>query len=93
MIFPNTRSCSIAAAMLWLGIAQAVLASAPEQQRGFASPEEAVTAFVAALRDHNEAGLRAILGPDGDRVINSGDRYADRELEDVSSLSTTRSTR
>ena len=81
MIFPNTRSCSIAAAMLWLGIAQAVLASAPEQQRGFASPEEAVTAFVAALRDHNEAGLRAILGPDGDRVIDSGDRYADRELQ------------
>lgn len=80
MIFPNTRSWSIAAAMLWLGIAQAALANAPEQQRGFSSPEEAVTAFVAALRDHNKADLRAILGPDGDRVIDSGDRYADREL-------------
>jgi hypothetical protein len=81
MIFPHTRSCSIAATMLWLGIAQAAPANAPEQQRGFASPEGAVTAFVAALRNHNEADLRAILGPDGGRVIDSGDRYADRELQ------------
>jgi len=48
----------------------------------FASPEEAVAAFVAALRDGNEADLRAILGPEGDRVIDSGDRYADRELRE-----------
>jgi hypothetical protein len=39
-----------------------------------------VEAFVAALRDNREADLRAILGPDADRVIDSGDRYADREL-------------
>ena len=55
-------------------------AGRPEQQRGFASPEEAVTALVAALRDGKEADLRAILGPEGDRVIDSGDRYADQEL-------------
>ena len=66
--------------MLWLGAAQAEPANAPEQQRGFASPEEAVTAFVTALRDGKEADLRAILGPEGDRVIDSGDRYADQEL-------------
>ena len=39
-----------------------------------------MSAFVAALRDNKEADLRAILGPEGDRVIDSGDRYADREL-------------
>src|SRR5262249_51804105 len=39
-------------------------------------------AFVAALRGHNEADLRAILGPNADRVIDSGDRYADQELHD-----------
>jgi hypothetical protein len=39
-----------------------------------------VEAFVAALRDNREADLRAILGPGADRVIDSGDRYADREL-------------
>jgi hypothetical protein len=68
--------------MLWLGVAQAAPANAPEPQRGFASPEEAVTAFVAAVRDHNEAELRAMLGPESERVIDSGDRYADRELHD-----------
>jgi hypothetical protein len=39
-----------------------------------------VSAFVTALRDQREADLRAILGPEGDRVIDSGDRYDDREL-------------
>jgi hypothetical protein len=39
-----------------------------------------VTAFVRALRDDNRADLHAILGPEADRVIDSGDRNADREL-------------
>jgi Protein of unknown function (DUF2950) len=70
----------LAMAILWLGAAQAPSANAPQPQRSFASPEEAVVAFVAALRDHKEADLRAILGPDADRVLDSGDKYADREL-------------
>jgi hypothetical protein len=55
-------------------------AESKQAQRSFASPEDAVTAFVAALRDHNETDLRAVLGPDADHIIDSGDRYADREL-------------
>jgi hypothetical protein len=39
-----------------------------------------VNAFVTALREHREADLRAILGPRADSVIDSGDKYADREL-------------
>ena len=76
----KTWPCSILAATLWLAVAQAAPANAPETQRSFASAEEAVSAFVTALRDHQEADLRAILGPEGDRVIDSGDRYDDREL-------------
>ena len=34
-----------------------------EPQRSFASAEEAVQAFIAALRNHREAELRAILRP------------------------------
>ncbi len=37
-------------------------------------------AFVAALRNDQDADLCAILGPGADRVLDSGDRYADREL-------------
>jgi hypothetical protein len=73
-------ACSIIVAVLWLGAAQAAPVPAPAPQRDFASAEEAVDAFVAALRDNKEADLRAILGPEADRIIDSGDRYADREL-------------
>jgi Protein of unknown function (DUF2950) len=74
--------CAVSAlvASLWLPVARAALPDAPEIQRSFASAEAAVTAFTAALRDHNEAGLRAILGPEADRLLDSGDRYADEEL-------------
>jgi hypothetical protein len=41
-----------------------------------------VTAFVTALRDGKETELRAILWPEGDCIIDSGDRYADRELHE-----------
>jgi Protein of unknown function (DUF2950) len=80
MRMPNIWLSSIFGATVWLGIAQAASTNAPEPQRSFASPEEAVTAFVAALRDRKDADLRTILGPEADRVIDSGDRYADQEL-------------
>jgi Protein of unknown function (DUF2950) len=70
----------IVAAVLCLGVARAASINAPESQRSFASAEEAVSAFVAALRNNQEADLRAILGPEADRILDSGDRYADREL-------------
>jgi hypothetical protein len=80
MRMPKSWLCSILTATLWLAVAQAVPTSAPTPQRSFASAEEAVSAFVTALRDQREVDLRAILGPEGDRVIDSGDRYDDREL-------------
>jgi hypothetical protein len=80
----ENRLCAILAASIWLGIAQAAPAQpplgVPSPQRSFSSSEEAVNAFIAALRDHREADLGAILGPEADRVIDSGDKYADREL-------------
>src|SRR4051794_39729615 len=72
--------CTLLAAVLWLGIAHAAPSGSPAAQQSFASAEDAVNAFIAALRNHQEADLRAILGPEADRVIGSGDRYADQEL-------------
>ena len=80
MAMQKSRPYATLAAMLWLGVAQAAPSNTPVPQRSFASTDEAVTAFVAALRDNQSAALRAILGPDADRVINSGDRYADQEI-------------
>jgi len=71
---------SAAIAILWFGFAQAAPPSTPEQQRSFQSAEDAVDAFVASLRNHQEADLLAILGPEAERVVSSGDQYADQEL-------------
>ena len=79
MGMPKCWPHAILAAALWIGAVQAAPVNTPEPQRSFASAEEAVKAFVAALRDHQEADLHAILGPEGDRVVDSGDRYADQE--------------
>ena len=69
MRVPKSWLCSILAAILWIGIAQAAPTNAPEPQRSFASAEDAAKAFVAALRDNNKTDLRAILGPEADRVV------------------------
>ncbi len=81
MRLQNRWPYSMLAAALWFGVAQAAPASAPAPQRDFASAEEAANALVVALRDHKEADLRAVLGPEADRVVDSGDRYADQELQ------------
>jgi hypothetical protein len=81
MQMPKCWPWAIVAMTLGLGVAQTAALGASEPQRGFPSAEDAVTAFVAALRDHNEGDLRAILGPEADRAISSGDRHADQELQ------------
>ena len=70
-------------AILWFSIAQAAPPNTPEPQRSFPSAEEAVDVFVASLRNHQEADLRAILGSDAEHVISSGDQYADQELREL----------
>lgn len=44
----------------------------------FSSPEAAVESLAAALRAGDTAKLKAILGPDGDDILSSGDPVADR---------------
>jgi hypothetical protein len=48
-------------------------------QETFATPESAVEAFVAAHKPGNTAALLKILGPDSEKLINSGDPVADKE--------------
>jgi|SRR5579862_1155148 len=68
--------------VLGLGSAQAVLAQAPGQKT-FNSAMEATDAFAAAVRNHDEAAMLAILGPSGWDLISSGDRVADRNHQDA----------
>jgi hypothetical protein len=53
-------------------------ASAAKQTK-FASPDDAVQSLVSAVRVHDKAQVKQILGPDSDKVVSSGDAVADRD--------------
>jgi hypothetical protein len=50
-----------------------------KDQKTFASPEEASSAFVAAIKSNDEAAMLQILGPDGKEIISSGDPKEDAD--------------
>ena len=52
--------------------------AADAAQRRFASPEEAMTALVDAIKADNQKALLDILGPEGRSLVSSGDPVADR---------------
>jgi hypothetical protein len=52
--------------------------AAAEGQKTYASPAEAVAAFIAAAKAHDTKALLAILGPGAKGLVNSGDPVADR---------------
>lgn len=53
-------------------------AIAAERQRSFASPEEAVKAFVAAVRSHDLKAILNVLGPGSEELVDSGDAVSDK---------------
>ncbi len=66
----------VAAACLLLSTALA--AAATIEQTIFGTPEHAVQALVAAVRADQPREVVKILGPDGRKLVFSGDRVADR---------------
>jgi Protein of unknown function (DUF2950) len=46
-------------------------------QKSFSSPDEAVSAFLQAIRDRDTAKLVAILGPGSEEIVSSSDSIAD----------------
>ena len=53
-----------------------------EGQKTFGTPREAVAAFVQAARHGNSAEAQAILGPDSEQIISSGDDVADKNARE-----------
>jgi hypothetical protein len=69
----------VATIVIATGFDQDVFAAAqPVKQKLFKSPEEAVKAFVEALRVHNENELYAIFGPPVKEFFQSGDPMLNR---------------
>jgi len=75
---PNLPALAAVAVLLMVCFPTRSLA----QQRGqktFSSPEEASKALVTAMQNNDERALLEILGPDGKRIVSSGDETADAE--------------
>src|SRR5262249_53408287 len=73
------RCCRLVLSMgvLWMLSAGAVRAEEASGQKTFAKPDEAIRALVAAAKKDDSGAMLAILGPDGDKVVSSGDPIAD----------------
>ncbi len=58
-------------------------ADAAVKQKGFATPEEAVKAFAAAMESNDERELLSILGPTAKELISSGDPVRDKKQREL----------
>jgi len=58
-------------------------ADAAVKQKGFATPEEAVKAFAAAMQSNDEPELLSILGPTAKELISSGDPVRDKKQREM----------
>jgi hypothetical protein len=89
--YPASRRILVAAALtvLCIGLASHGCTSTPQKpaeasddQQTFASPDEAVTALVAALRSLDSTQLQNVFGKDGKDLLSSGDPISDRQTAD-----------
>ena len=68
--------------LAWLSavFAGLTIASSAAAQQSYKTPVEAVTALVEAARSGSTETLLAILGPDSEDIVSSGDDVADVRL-------------
>jgi len=79
-LFPRDATQRFAAAVVvMIFILGGVPADAATQQKGFATPEDAVKAFATALKSDDEQELLSIFGPAGKELISSGDPVRDKQ--------------
>ena len=78
--------CYASAVIVAVSVAVAVFVlpiSAQEvKQKAFGSPEEAMKALVEAVQAGDTKGMMAILGPEGEDIISSGDEVADKNARE-----------
>jgi hypothetical protein len=79
---PTALRAALLALALATGAATAPLlaqTTAQPTQANYATPDDAVTALIDALKADDKRQLRSILGPGSDDLISSGDPVADSE--------------
>jgi hypothetical protein len=68
---------AISTLVAFLCLSLAACVSSPAKQKEFTSPADAVQALVTALKSDNDQELLAVLGPEANELIYSGDEVAD----------------
>jgi hypothetical protein len=58
------------------------VSAATTKQKTFTSPEKAVQALVASLKNADKSTVIAVLGPNSEQLISSGDPVADRRMRE-----------
>jgi len=67
--------------ILGVAVAAALLQAAPrEEQRTFATPQEAIQATIDAAERNDAAALLQLFGPDGKDILESGDPVEDKDV-------------
>ena len=82
-----------AAVMIAGTVALLTAASAFEAQQSYQTPDEAAAALVSAVRADDQNAELAVLGPDSDDIISSGDKVSDDAIRGRFLNPTTPSTR
>ena len=83
----HDKECAVLSVLRFLASAVVVMvltcaglsAEAAAKQKGFASAEDAVEAFISALRSNDNKELLAIFGPTAEELISSGDPVSDKQ--------------
>jgi hypothetical protein len=78
-IASKIRGAAGVALILAAGALVGACAPKPETHKSFATPEEAVTALVAAVEKGDMAALGLLLGPGSEGILSSGDAVADKD--------------
>jgi hypothetical protein len=71
-----------AAVMIAGTVALLTAASAVEAQQSYQTPDEAAAALVSAVRADDQNAELAVLGPDSDDIISSGDKVSDDAIRE-----------
>ena len=78
------RNASAVVVAVLFGVVAFVLPISGQEvkQKAFGSPEEALKALAETARAGDTKGMMAILGPEGEDIISSGDEVADKNAQE-----------
>jgi hypothetical protein len=68
--------------LIVISIAVLPISAQEVKQKAFGSPEEAIKALVETMQAGDKKGVLAILGPEGEDIIDSGDAVQDKNAQD-----------